>query len=268
MNGIKGVLCMDFSELVIQRVISSHRFFNETGAGSYRQNRGRSGVVLRFEGETEYTFNGQTLRSNLTHPVLLPKGSSYHWRCLERGGCLNVEFDTDFTSPHPIGFTVSEPEKLRALLQKLELLCLQRPPHWQMSARALTYEVLYLLLASDTRESAYLPSKKAELVRPAIDYIHLYYHTAISNETLAALTSLSVVYFRKLFKAATGLSPIQYLQRLRVEKAKEMLQSDYGTLADVAASVGYSGVFHFSKMFKSITGCSPGTYAAQINHKK
>ena len=47
------------------------------------------------------------------------------------------------------------------------------------------------------------------------------------------------------------------------EKAKEMLQSDYGTLSDIAAGVGYSSVFHFSKMFKGVTGISPGSYAKQ-----
>ena len=254
---------MDFSQVVIRRVVSSHKLFNEAGTSASREDRASTGVLLRFEGETEYHYAGQRLISNLTHPVLLPKGSSYRWKCLQQGRYLLVEFDTDLAGTHPIGFCISEPDRLRALLQKLDLLCRQHPPHWQILAKSTGYEVLYLLFSSDTKVGAYLPTKKAELIRPAIEHIHLQYHRHLSNDSLAALTSLSTVYFRKLFKTLTGLSPMQYLQRTRIEKAKEMLQSDYGTLSDIAAGVGYSSVFHFSKMFKGVTGISPGSYAKQ-----
>lgn len=254
---------MELSELTVKRVITSHKLYHDAGAGAHRKSRPSTGIFLRLEGETEYCFEGQRVLSNLAHPVLLPKGSAYQWRCLEQGQCLNIEFDTDFTLSHPIGFSLSDPTKLQVLLQRLELLCLQHPLHWQLEARALVYECLHLLLCARDAQRVYLPNERLQRIQPALDFLHTNYDKPLSNDQLAALTSLSTVYFRKLFTAALGISPIQYLHRLRIEKAKELLQSDYGTLSDVATSVGYPNVFHFSKMFKGITGLSPGAYARQ-----
>lgn len=258
---------MDFSELVIRRVISSNSMHHEAGAGSTRENRPYTGLMLRVEGETEYLFDNKRLLSNLTHPVILPKGSSYRWRCLERGECFYVEIDTDLTAKHPIGFCIQDPERLRALLLRIKLVCLQRAPHWQLCARALCYEALHLLFSADATASPYLPSKTSEKIRPALLYLHTHYQEESTNDTLAALCGLSTVYFRKLFTSATGCSPIRYLQRLRVQKAKELLQGDYGTLAEIAAAVGYADVFHFSKTFKSVTGISPGSFAKKAPKK-
>ena len=254
---------MDFSSLIVQRVLSAHVLFNESGAASYRENRASTALLLRFEGETVYHFGEECLLSNLTHPVLLPKGSSYHWQCLQAGHWLIVEFDTDLTAETPIGFSLSDPTRLQALLQRLKLLCLQHPLHWELSARAAVYEALHLLYTASAQTPPYVSGKKATLLRPALDYIHLHYGMPISNEGLAALTGVSTVYFRKLFRAVTGTSPIRYLHRVRIDKAKELLKSDYATLSEVASSVGYADVFHFSKTFKSITGISPGAYAKQ-----
>ena len=252
---------MDFSTLTVTGVHSAHKLFNDTDAASYRENRPSTAIFLRFEGETEYRFGPHRLISDLTHPVILPRGSSYHWHCLERGSCLYVEFDTDLTAPHPIGFCISDPARLHTLLQRLEQLSRRRPPHFQLAARAMVYEALHLLFSSQTESSPYLPSGKARQIRPALEYMHTHYSDPASNGQLAALCGISTVYFRKLFAAAHGTSPIRYLHRLRIEKAKEMLKSDYGTLSDIALAVGYPNVFHFSKIFKNLTGISPGAYA-------
>ena len=57
-----------------------------------------------------------------------------------------------------------------------------------------------------------------------------------------------------------GTSPIVYTRRLRIEKAKEMLRSDYGTLSDVAQSLGYASLYDFSRDFKKHTGVTPSKY--------
>jgi len=57
-----------------------------------------------------------------------------------------------------------------------------------------------------------------------------------------------------------GVSPITYAKQLRIEKAKEMLKSDYGTLSDIAQSLGYSSLYDFSRDFKKHTGVAPSKY--------
>ena len=68
------------------------------------------------------------------------------------------------------------------------------------------------------------------------------------------------MYFRELFTKTVGVSPIAYARELRIKKAKEMLKSDYGSLTDIAQSLGYSGLYDFSRDFKKHTGVAPSRY--------
>ena len=57
-----------------------------------------------------------------------------------------------------------------------------------------------------------------------------------------------------------GMSPTAYVHKLRIEKAKEMLKSDYGNLSDVAVSLGYLNLYDFSRDFKKHTEVPPSKY--------
>jgi YesN/AraC family two-component response regulator len=64
----------------------------------------------------------------------------------------------------------------------------------------------------------------------------------------------------KLFKQETGESPINYLIKIRMEKAKELLVKEELSVKEIANSVGYQDAYHFSKLFKKYTGNSPSDY--------
>ena len=93
-----------------------------------------------------------------------------------------------------------------------------------------------------------------------MEYIEKNYKTNIKNDELASLCRLSVVYFRKLFTEVTGTSPIAYIQETRIKKAKEMLKSDYNSIAEISKSLGYSNIYHFSREFKKHVGIPPSKY--------
>lgn len=101
----------------------------------------------------------------------------------------------------------------------------------------------------------------AKVLQPAIDYMTLNLADAtISNQDLATLCNVSVVYFRKLFDRLYGVSPIKYLRMLRIEKAKELLVSDYLSISDIASMTGFNTIFTFSRAFKNEVGLSPKNY--------
>ena len=66
--------------------------------------------------------------------------------------------------------------------------------------------------------------------------------------------------FKRRFTRATGLSPINYIQRLRVEEAKRFLEGTLKSVEEISWNVGYEDPASFRKLFKRITGLSPGTY--------
>ncbi len=98
---------------------------------------------------------------------------------------------------------------------------------------------------------------KKTLVRDAILYIENHLAEPISFSQIAKNSYLSSNYFRSVFKEATGLSPVDYLNRLRIAKSLEYLQNDNATVAEVAASVGIHDANYFSRLFKKIIGYPP-----------
>ncbi len=247
-------------EMSVLRILSVNTIFTEKHEISQRKNRKNAAIVLKWEGETVYSdCKGIHILSNATHPVLLPKGSCYEWHCSKAGRYTIIEFDTDFIGEKIIGLTCTNAERLRQRMQSLEVECLQNKPYWHLKANAVVYEILYELFTAS--EGEYTPSEKLEKIRPAVEYMTEHYNEALSNDILAGMTDISTVYFRKIFTAAYGMPPMHYLHTIRIQKAKEILKSDYGSLDNVAMSVGYPNVFHFSKTFKQIVGISPGAYA-------
>jgi transcriptional regulator GlxA family with amidase domain len=80
---------------------------------------------------------------------------------------------------------------------------------------------------------------------------------------LARVTELSAIPERTLkrrFKAATGSSLIEYLQNLRVEEAKQLLESTDLPMEDISEQSGYSDTSFFRRLFKRLTGLTPGKY--------
>jgi Transcriptional regulator containing an amidase domain and an AraC-type DNA-binding HTH domain len=85
-------------------------------------------------------------------------------------------------------------------------------------------------------------------------------------EQIAHNIYLSPVYISKIFKEETGESPINYLIKIRLEKAKDiLLNSDSGSIKSIANQVGYDDVYHFSKLFKKYYGYSPLYYKKNAN---
>ena len=77
---------------------------------------------------------------------------------------------------------------------------------------------------------------------------------------VARACGLSRGHFTKSFRVATGLTPYQWLQRYRVDKAKDILLNSTTSIADVAAECGFADQPHLTRVFSRLTGDSPGAW--------
>lgn len=76
----------------------------------------------------------------------------------------------------------------------------------------------------------------------------------------ARISGLPKRTFDRRFKAATGYSPLAYVQALRIEEAKQMLETGSAPVDAVGREVGYEDASSFSRLFRRLTGISPGDY--------
>ena len=77
-------------------------------------------------------------------------------------------------------------------------------------------------------------------------------------------------YFRKLFKRSTGLSPLGYLNHMRIEYAKHQIQQYYGvrSMKEIGLHSGFEDPYYFSRVFRQYTGMNPRRYAEETIRKK
>jgi AraC family transcriptional regulator, arabinose operon regulatory protein len=91
----------------------------------------------------------------------------------------------------------------------------------------------------------------------AVEHMQRHLHQPIAIAALAARVNLSPSRFRHLFTVQTGVGPALYLQRLRLRRARLLIERTFLSVKEVMALVGYSDPSHFSRDFRRSHGVSP-----------
>lgn len=94
------------------------------------------------------------------------------------------------------------------------------------------------------------------------DYIRATLHEPPDYAQLARLAALSYCQLFRLFKSELGVSPQQYIERQRIERAKRLLTLNRLSVKEVAAQAGFLNQLYFSRRFQKATGLSPSQYRA------
>lgn len=105
-------------------------------------------------------------------------------------------------------------------------------------------------------------ARAAEVARlaPVFRAIHSRYAEPLSLEDLAEIVRLHPAYFSSLFKRITGLPPLRYVARYRLDRVRELLLGTDKPLAEVARLTGYRDAAYLSRAFRQAEGMSPGEY--------
>ncbi len=110
-------------------------------------------------------------------------------------------------------------------------------------------------------------SHHAKMMEQSIQYLKLNYSVNTKLTDLAAQSFLSPTYFCKLFKDYAGMTISEYVQRLRIEEACNLLTASEDKVIVIAQKVGYNDIKHFNEVFKRLTGMTPREYKKQVRSK-
>ena len=86
----------------------------------------------------------------------------------------------------------------------------------------------------------------------------------LSLGQVAKAVNTSIFYFCKMFRRSTGLNFTDYVSRIRVEKARNLLLNRNLRVSEIAYEVGFQSLTHFNRVFKKIMGHSPTNYRGQL----
>ncbi|USE33861.1 AraC family transcriptional regulator [Endozoicomonas sp. SCSIO W0465] len=138
--------------------------------------------------------------------------------------------------------------------------CLHSPLQSAALGRGLIQELLFLILCSEQAAPLFaLARHNTSLARleRAMKFMHEHYDQTLGVEQLATLANMSPSTFHRNFRQMTASSPIQYLKKLRLSRARELLQDQGLRVNQAAAMVGYESPTQFSREFKRYFGLTP-----------
>ena len=114
------------------------------------------------------------------------------------------------------------------------------------------------LVGSNRESSAFSPA-----ITQIIEYMKKNYHSDISLEKCAELTGNSYSYISREFKRETGMRFVEYLNQLRITKAKSLLLGHQISMKEVVEQTGFRNYNYFFKVFKEAEGITPSEFAAK-----
>ncbi|KPY59917.1 AraC family transcriptional regulator [Pseudomonas amygdali] len=147
------------------------------------------------------------------------------------------------------------------------LRCLHDPLECQAMGQSRIREVLYTALRGpQSGVLRALVEQQGQFARiaSAVTYLHEHYNHALNVDTLASCANMSTSTFHEHFKRSTLLSPVQYLKRLRLLKAQQLLVADGLNVSQVALRVGYQSASQFSREYKRYFERSPGEESCRV----
>lgn len=120
-----------------------------------------------------------------------------------------------------------------------------------------------LIRSSSTRRERQGSQLRDFYIQEAVTFMEQNYQRELTMEEVADVCKLNRSYFSKLFKQCKGCPPQEFLIRLRLSKAAEMMKTTSASIGDIAVACGYPNQLHFSRSFKQRYGISPREWRSQ-----
>jgi AraC-like DNA-binding protein len=247
------------SGVLVRDIIAVNRLNYTAHRTTWHRDRQCYALTVKKEGRTIYqSLDGNRHVSDQNNILLLKKGISYSYTFEELGECIMVEFDglLPDTIPDISSFRIDVNPAIADILEKMEIEWTFKRTAYRSSCMSSLYQILAILERNEKANN--IPLRYYKLIQPAVEYMaQKYMDQRLDNDVLAKQANMSTSYFRKLFKKIFTITPMQYLQDMRIGKVKELLLTERLSVSEVADMVGFSSLYYFDYVFKKETGMTP-----------
>lgn len=223
-------------------------------------------------GKAAYYVNGTRYIVKAGDLIYIPKGSMRSAVTFEDdlmdAYCLNFTLKNtkgqDVELPFPRITNIGIHPELISLYNDLNNDYYRREPGYRMKLRGWMQFILHRYMELIVYKNNFVTVD--DRIDKVLRYLTKHYCEDLSIQSLSQKLGLSQPYFGALFTRATGLSFRQYLMKVRLNAAEDMLLSGEYSVSCVAESCGFTDVFYFSKVFKTSRGVSPSSIIPSAPH--
>lgn len=247
---------MFFKPNAILNHVSAHAIHYQKAKMQTVSGRGFHSLSFRLSGSIRILSGTTEWFSDRGCVTFIPKGLPYRTEVLEDGEMLVIHFDTttDYEGLYP---AVIHPDESQSLQETFA-----RVAQWSRTGNdyrclAGCYEILAQL-----EQWVSVPKKEVlpPRMRQAKRMIDENFNETLTVSALARQAGISEAYFRREFRQCFGLSPVDYIRKVRIEHAKLLLSMGYYSVSDVAVNCGFNSISYFSYEFRRATGATPMEY--------
>lgn len=231
----------------------------------------RSGYLIHYvlSGKGYYQVRGKTYRLGEGDAFLICPDEliyyeadkkdpwTYTWIGFQ-GVKVREYLDRTFLLTTPV-FHYGQDDRIRLCHEKM-FEANQLSANRDLIMNSILYEYLFLLARKFPKEPVRSRENQAVYVEEALRCLESRYGQNLSIQSVADELGLDRSYLHRIFKAATGSSPQEYLLDLRIRKACDLLRQTDLAVSIISLSVGYEDTLYFSRLFKKKKGVSPTGY--------
>ena len=216
-----------------------------------------SAITLRLKTPGKYTCKNKTISFEPGSICIIPAGVAYERNNLEED-ILVIHFHMfNYIMEEIQVYKVHDAEKYKALFTKALSIKYENDVGSTYRITAVVYEILSEL----TRDVGFTADLKDNRILESAEYMRQnFWNPELSIEKLAIQVCVSPAYYRREFNRVYGISPKEFLDTLRIQYAKTLLETDYFSQKEIAWRCGYTDVGYFRTVFKRKIGKSIKQY--------
>lgn len=222
-------------------------------------NRKYNGLIYIIKGHLSFIKNDIETDLYRNNIILLEKNSSYKVISVLASEIIVLSFDQpnpSFLSNNSL-IKLNEYSIIAGLLKDLVLTYTKNSYAYKLKCKSIFYNIVYHLV----NEYNFCEIKKTnEMLFSSVMFMHENFDKNITVSDLANRAFLSNTHYRRLFKNSYGKSPLEYLNSMRINKAKQLIKTSLYTFSEICSLTGFNDLYYFSRVFKKVTGLTPTEY--------
>lgn len=208
--------------------------------------------------------------------IFLPKGIPHEyyslgdkweikWACFGGKSVKDVLFQFRFTEPFVMSISDSSFEPL---FKKIYNALTTDEVFGGYTASAIVYELIVNLYRQKNTDGGQHSSPKNGIISKALDFVEINLANPITIEAIAEKCEVTPQHLCRVFKEALDIRPFEYINRKRIQKAKELLIESSMSVSEIGLAVGYGDCSYFSAVFKKLENITPRDFRDQNRSQK